>query len=251
MTWILLRGLGREARHWGDFTGKLAAHTGQQVIPLDLPGNGEYFLKPSPASVCAMLESARQQLHERHVQAPFNLLGMSLGGMVAASWAQEYPDEVGRLVLVNTSMRPFSLLSERLRPGNWPQLAGLTARWHDPGHAENIERLIHQLTCNRTTDREADIAAWTDIRRSAPVSSSSAARQLWAAARFSCAPAKPACPVLVLSSNADHLVHPLCSSRLAIAWQASHHQHPWAGHDLAHDDGEWVCTRISAWITES
>jgi hypothetical protein len=79
------------------------------------------------------------------------------------------------------------------------------------------------------------------------VSIANAWRQLKAAAAFTMA-APPACPALVLSSAADHLVHPRCSARLAQAWQAAHHEHPWAGHDLPHDDADWVCRRITNWV---
>ena len=115
---------------------------------------------------------------------------------------------------------------------------------------------IHRLTCNpahypshyAANARDADVAAWIRIRKTAPVSPVNAWRQLWATARFSCAAQPPRCPTLSLSSAADGLVHPHCSARVAAAWQAVHHQHPWAGHDLPHDDPDWVCQRIVQWL---
>ncbi|MES2399587.1 MAG: alpha/beta hydrolase, partial [Pseudomonadota bacterium] len=68
---------------------------------------------------------------------------------------------------------------------------------------------------------------------------------------FSCAEATPRCPALVLSSAGDRLVNPVCSTRLAAAWQAKYVQHPWAGHDLPHDDGEWVCSQLCDWLDSS
>lgn len=244
MRWILLRGLTREARHWGAFTRRFSDQA-DAVTALDLPGSGEFAASTSPVSVHAMVEFARQQLQRGGFKPPYALLGMSLGGMVATDWAQRYPQELSALVLMNTSMRPYSRLTERLRPGNWMALGLLAARWRD---AEHAERVIHRLTCNQTASREADIAAWLKIRNSAPVTQANARRQLWAAASFACAPESPACRVLVLSSAADRLVHPLCSSQLAAAWQAGHVQHPWAGHDLPHDDANWVCGQIARWL---
>ncbi len=246
MSWILLRGLTREARHWNGFAGQLAQQLGnEEVVALDLPGNGEFCAQTSPGKVHGLVEFLRQQLRIKGLQTPCKLLAMSLGGMVAVDWAQRYPAEVTRLVLINTSMRPFSSVTQRLRPGNWLQLALLAARWRDTDHAE---RVIHQLTCNNTISQDQDLAAWRHIRKSAPVTASNAARQLWAAAGFSCAAAAPPCATLVLSSAADHLVHPICSARLAGAWQATHLQHPWAGHDLPHDDADWVCRQVMAWL---
>lgn len=249
MSWILLRGLTREARHWGGFPALLAPVVGSapardQPLALDLPGNGEFSAQASPASVAAMVDFSRQQLLARGCRPPYSLLALSLGGMVAADWAQRHPQEVARLVLINTSMRPFSSVSERLRPGSWPRLALLAMRWGQP---EQAERLIHALTCRRLSSRDDDLAAWLGIRQDAPVSAANAARQLWAAARYAGGPA-PGCPTLVLSSRGDQLVHPRCSARLAAAWRATHHEHPWAGHDLPHDDAGWVCERLAKWL---
>jgi pimeloyl-ACP methyl ester carboxylesterase len=250
MTWILLRGLTREARHWGAFPAafkaQLAAYApDEQVVVLDLPGNGEFAGQTSPLTAGGMVAFVRQQLLARALSPPYKLLAMSLGGMVTTSWAQDHPDEIARMVLINTSMRPHGSPVQRLRPGNWFTLALLAARWQDFEYAEQV---IHQLTCRRLGTPGADVAAWVQVRKSAPVSERNAQRQLWAAARFACSPATPACPVLVLSSRADQLVHPRCSTRLASAWGALHEQHPWAGHDLPHDDGQWVLERVLAWI---
>lgn len=248
MSWILLRGLTREARHWGAFTSLLAQRTGEEVLTLDLPGSGEFAALPSPASVAGIVDFLRARVKERTLHSHCKVLALSLGGMVATHWAQRYPTEIERLVLINTSMRPFSSMTQRLRPANWPQLAMLAARWPDADYAEGV---VHDLTCNANAERAADIAAWLQIRKSAAVTPANAARQLLAAASFSCAEATPRCPALVLSSAGDRLVNPVCSSRLAAAWQAKHVQHPWAGHDLPHDDGEWVCSQLGEWLDSS
>ncbi len=252
MSWVLLRGLTREARHWGAFAGQLSAalDTGPPLL-LDLPGNGRFHRQPSAPSVPAMVEFARGQLRAQGLQPPWKLCAMSLGGMVATDWAQRYPQELARLVLINTSLRPFSSATERLRPGprlqTWRSVALLAWRWGEPDQAE---RLIHQLTCNNRHQREDDVAAWRQIRESAPVSAANAWRQLAAAARFSAAVAAPTCPTLLLSASGDQLVHPRCSQAVASAWQAAHLIHPWAGHDLPHDDADWVCQQIVNWLSQ-
>lgn len=250
MTWVLLRGLTREARHWGNLPAQLQQQLAGRpeagpVITLDLPGSGAFYRQACPPSVQAMVEFLRSQLQAQGVQAPWNLLAMSLGGMVATDWAQRYPREVARLVLVNTSMRPFSGITQRLRPRNWFALAVLALRWRDAAHAEGV---IHRLTCNNTATRAADLAAWIHIRQTAPVSPANALHQLRAAAQFACAKAPPRCPTLLLSSAEDHLVSPACTLRLADAWQTPHQVHPWAGHDLPHDDPDWVCRHIIQWL---
>ncbi len=250
MSWVLLRGLTREARHWGAFPGQLCpALDSGPALQLDLPGNGVFHHQPSAPSVPAMVEFARGQLRAQGLQPPWSLLAMSLGAMVATDWAQRYPQEVARLVLINTSMRPFSSSTERLRPGpgldTWCTLARLAWHWAE---SERAERLIHQLTCQDSSALEADVAAWSHIRQSAPVSAANAWRQLWAAARFSAAAAAPVCPTLLLSSSGDRLVNPRCSQTVAGAWRAAHQIHPRAGHDLPHDDADWVCRQIANWL---
>lgn len=191
-----------------------------------------------------MVSFARQQLLAQGIKPPYQLLAMSLGGMVATDWAQNHPQEVGRLVLINTSMHPFSGITQRLQLGQWLSVLALAARWDDADYAEQT---IYSLTCNQAAQRDTDLMTWRHIRRSAPVSGVNALRQLIAAARFACAMQTPRCPALVLSSRADRLVNPLCSTQLAAAWQVAHHIHPWAGHDVPHDDGQWVCDHVIEW----
>lgn len=246
MNWIFLRGLTREARHWGGFTTQFeSCLSPAQVTALDLPGTGQFHQQASPLQVQDMVRFARQQLLAQGLKPPYALLGMSLGAMVCIDWAQRFKNEVSCLVLVNTSMRPHSNMLQRLRPGQWLPILGLAANW---SNAQYAERCIHRMTCHQTAERDEDLAAWLDIRRSAPVSKANALRQLLAAARFSCAAQTPRCPTLVLSSHVDQLVNQTCSTQLAAAWQTAHHVHSWAGHDLPHDDGLWVCERVRNWF---
>ena len=94
MTWILLRGLAREARHWGSFAQQFSrvlasSNLIRQVEALDLSGNGEFCQLPSPTSVPHMVEFARQQLQQKGFKLPYSLVALSLGGMVATRWAQQ------------------------------------------------------------------------------------------------------------------------------------------------------------------
>ena len=245
--WILLRGLTRESRHWGGFPARLLQAGIGPVTRLDLAGNGVLYRQASPASVREMLVAARQRLAALGLKPPYSLLAMSLGGMVAVDWAQQHPADVERLVLVNTSMRPFSPATQRLRPASWPGLLQIAAGWT---HGAGVERRIHELSCADSSALERDAAQWLQIRRSAPVSRANALRQLWAAARFKAEAQAPVCPLLLLSSAADRLVSPECSARLADAWGARHVRHAWAGHDLPHDDPGWTSQTIADWLRQ-
>ena len=246
--WIFLRGLTRESRHWGALPERWTAHGLPPPLMIDLPGNGNARHLPVPATVRGMTEAVRGAARASQWPGPWHILAMSLGAMVATDWAQAWPGEVAGLVLVNTSMRPFSRATERLRPRNWAAIAGMVRHWHD---RPRCERTIHRLTCERLDTRDADLARWVEIGQTAPVTRDAAWRQLMAAARFRAQPAAPACPMLIVSSDADRLVNPSCSARLADAWRAARHvRQPWAGHDLPHDDPEWLCETVGAWVAE-
>jgi pimeloyl-ACP methyl ester carboxylesterase len=249
--WILLRGLTRESRHWGAFESSMRAHgvlrDGDRLVFIDLPGNGEERATQAPLSVHAMTDFVRARAVALGVTMPCRVLAMSLGAMVATAWAQQYPGEIERLVLINTSMRPFARTDERLRVSAWPTVLRIAAQWN---HPERCERLIHALTCHRTDTIVTDTSEWAALRRTHGSSALNALRQLYAAARFHAQPSAPSCPTLILSSQSDRLVDSACSARIAMHWRAKHAIHPWSGHDLPHDDAAWTCEAIFTWLTD-
>lgn len=234
--WLLLRGLLRDARHWGDFPGRLgAAFPDTRVLTLDLPGNGIRFREATPATIPAMVARLRADLAAMGVSGPVRLLALSLGGMIAAEWARRHPDEIARAVLVNTSLRPFAAPWERLRPGVWPALLRLLAGRPDPFE---VEARILALTSARHGADAALAARWADWRRVCPVTRANALRQLWAAARYRAPRQAPSAPVTVVVGDADALVDPVCSWRLATAWGVPLIEIAQAGHDLPLDAPE-------------
>lgn len=244
--WILLRGLTREARHWADFPDRLhAAGFGDAIVGADLPGSGRWFRERSPSSIGATTDFLRDRLANEGYAPPYRIIALSLGAMVAVDWAQRFPGEVERMVLINTSLARLSTPFERVRPSAWPMIAWALGRWHSRRAAEAV---VHRLTCNRTDSRDTDLSMWAAIYESAPPTRTNALRQLYAAARFWGPPAALHCPVLILASRTDALVHCACSSKLAAQWGATLIEHPWAGHDLPHDDPAWVAETIAAWV---
>lgn len=242
--WILLRGLVREGRHWGGFVAEFEqAVPGARAVLLNLPGNGPLCAQTSPATVREMVEACRAQLRARGKLAPYRILAVSMGAMVAAEWSHRYPDEVARQVLINTSMRPFSAFYRRLRPANYLPLLWLLAT---RAHPMQWEAAILRLTTNHP--REEVLATWCALREQSPVAASNLLRQLWAAATYRASTAAPAAATLVLASARDRLVAADCSRALAARWQVPLVVHPSAGHDLTLDDGPWVAEQVRAWL---
>lgn len=243
-TWIFLRGLTRESRHWGDFVGQFQqALPDSRVVTLDLPGNGQLNQQRSPLRVQDMVAHCRAQLASRQIAPPYHVLAMSLGAMVAAAWAHAHPQEVAAHVLINTSMRPFNPFYQRLQPANYGALLKLVLLGATP---EVWERTILRITSNHGIDDVLPL--WLALRRDRPVSRGNALRQLLAAAGFRASGVKPLVPTLLLASAQDHLVSVECSKTLARHWQCELRLHPSAGHDLPLDNGPWVAAQVRAWI---
>jgi pimeloyl-ACP methyl ester carboxylesterase len=245
-TWVFLRGLIRESRHWGDFPAVFGNHIAQaDIVLLDLPGNGRLHRLSSPMRVEDMVECYREALAAKGLKPPYNTLALSLGGMIAVAWAERYPAELDRCVLINTSLRPFSPFYQRLKIQSYRDLAGLAIA---NGNAEKRERLIFGLTTRCRNNQEDIVDAWAAYRRECPVSGRNALRQLIAASRYRAPLKKPAVPMLVLTSSFDRLVDSRCSQRIASQWQTDLFMHPEAGHDLPMDDGPWVARQIRDWL---
>lgn len=245
-TWIFLRGLTRESRHWGDFPATFRGEfPDAEIVALDLPGNGHLNHMPSPTSVAAMAEHCRAELLARNIRPPYHVLAMSLGAMVAVAWADRHPEELEGCVLISTSLRPFSPFYQRLRPGNYPALLKLAL---SSGNSIAREGVILRITSKLAGHRAQLVEAWSAWRHERPVSRANALRQLWAASRY-CAPThQPPVRMLLLAGAGDTLVDPRCSRRLARFWRADYAEHPGAGHDIPLDDGAWVALRVRDWL---
>ena len=170
---------------------------------------------------------------------------MSLGAMVAIDWASRYPEEIGRCVLINTSLRGHSPFYHRLRPGNYWRLLQM-ALSVSPAFRE-------QAVLSMTSARgdPATLQRWIEFHRRNPVSRSNALRQLLAAARFSAAAHCPPVEFLLLASVSDRLVDVSCSRLLAARWGVPLREHPTAGHDLPLDDAPWLIDHLRLWLADA
>ncbi len=247
-TWILLRGLMREARHWGDFPNQFKQVSGAgRIITVDFPGNGSLSDQTSPSSIVDLADYCRSYVNTLGVQPPYQVLALSLGAMVAVEWSAMHPADLEKLVLINTSLAPLNPFYHRLRPGNYPALF----RHLLCGSILERERIILNLTStlNRTPEEESFLLEqWLSFARNSPVSRANIFRQLLAAISFRAGKAPPSVPLLMLAGQQDRLVNVKCSIALANLWNCPIKLHPNAGHDLPLDDGEWVARQVKEWI---
>ena len=246
-TWVLLRGLMREVRHWGEFPLLFQQALGtQNIVTLDFPGNGVLHGQVSPSSVAEMADYCHARLAQLGHAPPYNVLALSLGAMVAVAWSERYPSELDRMVLINTSLSRYNPFYHRLRPENYPALI----RHLLFGSAVQRESLILELTSAMTgnAERKTILAQWAAYAREYPITRANILRQLRAAASYRAPPAAPSIPVLLLAGQQDRLVDVKCSLTLAHHWSCAIRLHPAAGHDLPLDDGAWVSQQVKDWL---
>ncbi len=246
-TWVFLRGLIRQHRHWEGFPDQFRkAFPDVRLALLDLPGNGDLWEHESPTSVADMVESVRDQLERQQIRGSVNVLALSLGAMVAIEWMERYPCDVERAVLMNTSLRGMSTFTERLRSENYPDILK-SLIFNSPLERE---KLILDISSNLFKDKEALAEKWLGYARAQPISRMNALRQLFAAGTYKAPAARPHEHVLILQSLGDRLVNPVCSTRIADTWRWPMISHPSAGHDLTLDDGDWVIAQIQQWLAQ-
>lgn len=248
MKWLLLRGLGREQRHWHDFPDRLARRLhASSVATLDLAGAGTEHGRRSYSSIARLAEDvAARSLRKAAAGERLGLVGLSLGGMVALELAGSGRPEVAACVVINSSSRASTTFA-RMRPRAAGTIVGMLGRRDALAREERVLALTSRLPGGVLGER-ARSAAHFALQR--PMSRKSFACQLMAAARFTPPPVEQmGTPLLFLSSRGDELVDPRCSADLARRYAAPHVQHPWAGHDLPLDDPDWVSCQIADWWT--
>lgn len=98
-TVVLIHGGLVDSRLWDDQMKQLAKR--HKVLRYDLRSFGKSTTATAPFS---HIEDLRALLDFLHINKA-TLVGLSLGGMIAADFALEYPDRVERLVLVDAGLR--------------------------------------------------------------------------------------------------------------------------------------------------
>ncbi|WP_317931522.1 alpha/beta hydrolase [Halioxenophilus sp. WMMB6] len=240
MTWVWLRGLAREAGHWGGLPRLAEQATGERVVCIDLPGTGAKFEQESPLRMSKLVAALKQETSDL---GDIKLLAVSLGGLVGLHWAAADP-RIHQLFLINSSSKlNFFFQRLRLAPA-WQLLSTLTSK----RSVEEREREILAIVSNDPERARQVLSLWTEIARRRPVSARQVMRQLLLAATAGLP--KPErlshCQIQILASQADRLVACKCSQRLSDYFNCSLVVHPRAGHDLPLDAPDWLLRKIAA-----
>jgi 3-oxoadipate enol-lactonase len=154
---ILIHGLGMDRHMWSGQVPELAKrHT---VITYDLIGHGESAKPPGPYSLETFAEQLRLLADSRRFDR-FALVGFSLGGLIAQTFALAYPERLSAIVIMSATYDRTT--EERAavraradaiaRNGPQPTVDAALERWLTPGFRNarpDIEASIRRrLTTN-------------------------------------------------------------------------------------------------------
>lgn len=236
---LLINGIGANLDMWAPLVPALDA----QTIVYDAPGTGGSPLPRLPLSIPGMAKLA-ERLLDTLGHDEVDVLGVSLGGVVAQQLALSAPDRVRRLVLVSTTYG-VGMVPGRL--GAWGTLLS-PRRYYERGH---YERRARSFLGGRTGHDPGLARAYGETRRSHPPRLLGHAWQLMGGATWSTLPFlhRIQAPTLVLSGDDDPLVRP-ANSRI-LAWRIPHAELrivPGGGHLLVFDSVDDVAPLVNDFL---
>lgn len=244
-TLLLVSPLAGTIALWGELRERLAAHA--RVIAFDHRGLGDSSAAPLVTSTRALAADARAVLDDAGVDRA-DVLGSSLGGMVATWLAADAAPRVRRLVLLSTPVSGGAVASSLRSLGRGAKLAtcavrgdramgrcladGILSDRFDAAHPEEAERIARM------------IAEAPRSRRSVLVLAAAAARH---DARD--ALGRISAPTLALAGALDPLIPADRLRRdLAALADVTCEVVPDCGHDLALEAPSYVAERVRAFL---
>lgn len=243
---ILLRGLVREKRHWGDFPKKLEQFLdGGKAIPLDLPGVGQKNDFPAPLNISDYVRELKPELDslKRNYSGPWSIIGISMGGMIALEWLALFPEDFKTGIIVNSSSSDQVSVLKRMSLETIQMIAKLFLK----NDLKEREKAILNMTTNMTEINDQLFDSWTQIAKDAPIKRETFIRQILAASRFK-SPLSISKPLLFIAAKNDRLAASFNSEKLAKKYSSSFLIHANAGHDLSLDDGPWLIEKTIEWL---
>ena len=147
-TVILDAGLGDHSQVWQNIQPEVARFT--KVLSYDRGGMGQSNRSPIPRTCKNMVEDLRQLLHAADLRPPYILVAHSWSGINARWYANQYPDELAGMVLIDPVHEDKYERFEKILPEE--RAVRMWASVKDPSkNDENIDRMesIRQVQGNQ------------------------------------------------------------------------------------------------------
>jgi len=235
--WVFIRGLSRGNIHWAEFPQILKNYNPEVKMEfLEIPGNGELYQEDSPTSCLELIEILREKSHFFKNKIPFNLCGISLGGMIALKWAELYPEDLVSLSVINTSLKQFSPFTQRLLLHNYSKI--IISLFSSS--CQKQEQLILEMTSNNEMAWKKKLIQYAEYASSHTFKKKNFVRQLLLAGDIHIENIPLHLPTKIICAKNDSLVSHNCSLIIAEKLKSKVYLHPSAGHDLPLDDPEWL-----------
>jgi len=133
---VIVHGVGGHKEDWAVIAEALAST--HRVFAIDMLGFGESSKVGDDLSMSVQADATRALLDAEGI-AKATMIGNSVGGWVAATFAATYPDRTDRLVLIDAA--GFRAMFEGPAPVNF-----------DPGNAEEMQTLISFVINSQVAD---------------------------------------------------------------------------------------------------
>lgn len=244
-TLVLSSGLGGVAGFWQPQLAALTPH--YRVVTYDQRGTGRSADTLPEGYSMAMMAAELAELLSQHGIQHYDVVGHALGGLIGLQLALDYPDHVGRVVVINgwLSLDPHTQRCFQVRqdlllnvgieafvraqplflyPAEWlaRHQARITAEdAHHVTHFQGMENLLRRLHALMNSDFRPHAAR---IQQ----------------------------PVLAICSQDDLLVPWSCSPQLAQALpNGSLIEMPWGGHAMSVTDADNFNALLLEWLAET
>ena len=240
---LLLHGLGADKHSWGYQLPALSA-AGMRPVAVDVPGFGE---SPFSGKNWRVKTAAKLLVDwmNANTQEPFDVVGLSMGGVIAQQIALDFPARVRRLVLADTfaTLRPKSpktgvYLLSRLVVAllRGPQKQAEMVAWHIFPRKEQEALRGELIRCIARSDARVYRAA---MRQLALFDSRSRLKEL-------------TMPVLVIGGAEDATVPPSAQAELASFIRGANQiVIPQAGHAVTVDQPEAFNRALIGFLTRN
>lgn len=230
---LLVHGFACGGEDWGKLPKVLGIRSKREVISFDNRGIGRSDSPPGPYTIADMVADTHQVMEAASVERA-SVMGISLGGMIAQSFALEHPERTNALILGCTTHggREATPLKEecvRLFQG-W-------ASEDDPNSSPVAIDFLKAMLPPEALVGSRGEALFKQIKSSflrTRRTSAGLRGQLGAMGRFNTTAqlgGLASCPTLVISGDHDEIVHPANSASLArripgsshVVWEGAGH----------------------------